>query len=66
MNTTHTRGHSMNLNVMYEDLARAQNRERLERARAANQGLHLARSLRLARRSRRVVLAAKLRPARAV
>jgi hypothetical protein len=56
----------MNLNVMYEDLARAQNRERLERARAANQGLHLARSLRLARRSRRVVLAAKLRPARAV
>jgi hypothetical protein len=45
----------MNLNVMYEDLARAQNRERLEQARAANQGYHLARTLRLARRPRRVV-----------
>jgi hypothetical protein len=56
----------MTMNVMYEDLARAQNRERLEQARAANQGYHLARALRLARRPRRVVLAAKLRPARAV
>ena len=56
----------MNLNVMYEDLARAQNRERLEQARAARPGYHLARTLRLARRPRRVALAARLRPARAL
>jgi hypothetical protein len=56
----------MNMNVMHEDLARARNRERLEQARVARQGYHLSRALRLARRPRRVVLAAKLRPARAI
>lgn len=55
----------MNLNLMYEDLARARSRERLQQAREARQGYDLARALRLARRPRRVVSAAKLRPARA-
>jgi hypothetical protein len=63
MNTIETRGHSMNL--MYEDLARAHSRERLEQAREARKGYQLARALKLARQPERVAFAVKIRLARA-
>jgi len=63
LTTIETRGNTMNL--LYEDLARAQSRERLQQAQQARQGRHLARALRLARRAERAAYAAKLHLARA-
>jgi hypothetical protein len=64
MNTFHSQGHDMNL--MYEDLARAHSRERLEQARHARQADHLNRHLRLARRAERAANAVKLHLARSL
>jgi len=64
MNTTEIRSSTMNL--MYENLARAQCQERLQQAREARQGYHLARSLRLVRRAERAAVAVKLHLARVV
>jgi len=63
LNTIETRGNTMNL--LYEDLARAHSRERLQQAHETRQGHHLARALRLARRAERAAYAAKLHLARA-
>jgi hypothetical protein len=62
MNTFHSQGHDMNL--MYEDLARAHSRERLEQARHARQADRVARGVRLARRAERTAYAVKLHLAR--
>lgn len=52
------------MNLMYEDLARAHSRERLEQAREAKQADHVARGVRLARRAERTAYAVKLHLAR--
>ena len=62
MNTFHSQG--LDMNLMYEDLARAHSRERLERARHARQADHLHRHQRLARRAERAANAVKLHLAR--
>ncbi len=54
------------MNLMYEDLARAHSRERLDKARAERRGRHLARAQRLARQAERAAHAAKLHLARAL
>jgi hypothetical protein len=54
------------MNLLYEDLARAHSRERLEQARAERLGRHLARAQRLARQAERAAQAAKLHLARAL
>ncbi|HYJ69923.1 MAG TPA: hypothetical protein VEX15_19895 [Nocardioidaceae bacterium] len=54
------------MNLMYEELARAHSRERLDNARAERRSLHLARARRLARRAERSAQAAKLHLARAL
>jgi hypothetical protein len=64
MNTTEIRSSTMNL--MYEELARAQSRERLQQAREARLAKHLVRSRRLARRAERTAYAVKLHLARAL
>jgi len=57
---------STTMNLMYENLARAQCQERLQQAREARQGHHLARALRLARRAERAAVAVRLHLARVV
>jgi hypothetical protein len=52
------------MNLMYEDLARAHNSERLQQAREAKQADHVARGVRLARRAERTAYAVKLHLAR--
>jgi hypothetical protein len=67
--TTKTQTRSSIMNLLYEDLARAHSRERLEHAAAERRGRHLARAQRLARQADRAVRkaqAAKLRLARAL
>jgi hypothetical protein len=64
MNTYENRSHTMNL--MYEELARAQCRERLQQAQEARRGYHLARAQRLTRRAQRVARAARLHLVRVV
>lgn len=54
------------MNLMYEDLARAHSRERLEQARHARQADHLYRHQRLARRAERAANAVKLHLARSL
>lgn len=57
------------MNLLYEDLARAQLRERLDRAHALRRARHLARSRRLAKRAERAERAeraAELHRARAI
>ena len=63
-NTSEIRSTTMNL--LHENLARAQCQERLEQAREARRGYHLARSKRLARRAERAAYAVKLHLARAI
>jgi hypothetical protein len=65
-NTTKTQTRSTIMNLMYEDLARAHSRERLDMARAERRGRHLARAQRLARQAERAAYAAKLHLARAL
>jgi hypothetical protein len=55
---------STTMNLMYEDLARAHNSERLQQAREAKQANHVARGVRLARRAERTAYAVKLHLAR--
>lgn len=64
MNTIPIRSSTMNL--LNEELARAQCRERLEQAQEARRGYHLAAGVRLARRAERRAYAAKLHLARAL
>jgi hypothetical protein len=68
MNTgsTKTQIRSIIMNLMYEELARAHSRERLNQARAERRGRHLARAQRLARQAERAAHAAKLHLARAL
>jgi hypothetical protein len=68
MNTsgTKTQIRSIIMNLMYEELARAHSRERLDQARAERRGHHLARAQRLARQAERAAHAAKLHLARAL
>ena len=54
------------MNLMYEDLARAHSRERLEQARHARRADHLNRHARLARRAERAANAVKLHLARSL
>ena len=54
------------MNLLHENLARAQCQERLEQAREARRGYQLARSRRLARRAERAAYAVKLQLARAI
>lgn len=54
------------MNLMYEDLARAHSRERLEQARDARQATYVARTVHLARRAERTARAVKLHLARAL
>lgn len=54
------------MNFSYEDLARAQIRERIDRADAERRGRHLAQARRRARKADRVVQAARLHRAHAV
>jgi hypothetical protein len=63
---TKTQTRSITMNLLYEDLARAHSRERLEQARAERLGRHLARAQRLARQAERAAQAAKLHLARAL
>jgi hypothetical protein len=65
-NDTKTQIRSITMNLMYEDLARAHSRERLDKARAERRSLHLARAQRLARQAERAAHAAKLHLARAL
>ena len=67
--TTKTQTRSSIMNLLYEDLARAHSRERLEQARAHRRSRHMARAERLARQAERAARkahAAKLRLARAL
>jgi hypothetical protein len=65
-NTTKTQTRSIIMNLMYEELARAHSRERLDQARADRRGRHLARAQRLARQAEQAARAAKLHLARAL
>lgn len=53
------------MNLMHEDLAREQIRERLDRARAERRGRHLALAQKHARQAERAARAARLHLARA-
>ncbi|MGH3423740.1 MAG: hypothetical protein ACRDO8_03360 [Nocardioidaceae bacterium] len=52
------------MNLMQEDLARAQSLERLERAHHQRRGYQLARARRLARRAEKAALEARLQLSR--
>lgn len=54
------------MNTMYEDLARAQYRERLEQARTERRAYQLLRAQRLARRAEKAAHQARLHLARAI
>ena len=62
--TTHTR--SIQMQTMYEDLARAQYRERLQQARSERRAYQLLRAQRLARRAEKAAHRARLHLARAI
>ena len=62
--TTKTQTRSSIMNLLYEDLARAHSRERLDKARAERRSLHMARAQRLARQAERAAHAAERHLAR--
>lgn len=66
MNTTSTDTRSTQMHTMYEDLARAQYRERLEQARTDRRAYQLLRAQRMARRAEKAALRARLHLARAM
>ncbi len=57
---------STTMNLMYEELARAHSRERLERAQQARRGHELSRAQRMARKAEKAASQARLHLARAL